>query len=196
MKSDLTEIVCVIDRSGSMETIRSDAIGGFNSFLSTQQEEPGAAKLTLVLFNHDYHLSHDGIDIQAVEPLNNDTYVPVGTTALLDAVGKTISEVGNRLHNTPEKERPTKVIVAILTDGLENASREFSQEKVFDMITHQRENYNWEFLFLAANQDAIAAAESLSIQAQDTVAFAATSEGINQAYADLDSMVSESRRKK
>lgn len=141
MDHSLTEIICVIDRSGSMGAIRSDAIGGFNTFLRDQQQESGTARMTLVLFDHEYEIRYDAVPLQEVEPLDTTTYVPRGTTALLDAVGRTIDDVGKRLADTDESERPAQVIIAILTDGLENASSDYSWERVSKMIEHQREKY-------------------------------------------------------
>lgn len=193
MNNDLVEIACVVDRSGSMYGIATDAIGGFNSFLESQKAEPGDAKLTLVLFDHEYQVTHDGVDIQSVPPLDDRTYEPSGTTALLDAIGRTINDVGNRLAATPEPERPHKVIVAILTDGLENASRNYSHAKVTEMIEHQKTVYGWEFVFLAANQDAISVARSMSIDADDAMPFLATKLGVRDAYASMSLKVSEKR---
>ena len=147
MKEGLTEIVSIVDRSGSMQSILDDAIGGFNTFLAAQQRQPGEAKLSLILFDHEYQIVHQAVDIQQVEPLNQDTYVPRGSTALLDAVGKTIDAVGERLAATPESERPSQVIVSILTDGYENASQTYSKPKVAEMIKHQTEKYSWAFEF-------------------------------------------------
>jgi uncharacterized protein YegL len=195
MNDNLSEIVCIVDRSGSMDAIRSDAIGGFNSFLNEQKKEPGDATLSLVLFNHEYALVHDNVNIAEVPPLDGKTYVPQGMTALLDAIGRTLDSVGQRLSQTPEAKRPRKVIVAILTDGLENASREYSRGKVSEMIKHQREVYSWEFIFLAANQDAIASAKSISIGAKDAVAFQSTGEGIRSAHAVMSREVARRRRK-
>jgi uncharacterized protein YegL len=191
---NLTEIVCIIDRSGSMESIRTDAIGGFNAFLAEQQKLPGDAKLTLVLFDHEYILHLDGVPLQDVQPLDETTYVPRGTTALLDAIGRTVDDVGKRLGATPEDERPGKVIVVILTDGLENASRDYTHERVRALITHQSEKYSWEFVFLAANQDAIAAAGQIAIQPQNAVAFAATPAGVQGVLQEASARVTESRR--
>jgi hypothetical protein len=188
-----TEIACVVDRSGSMQHIASDAIGGFNSFLKAQKEHPGEARLTLVLFDHEYQVLHTGVDIRLVPPLDTSTYVPRGTTALLDAIGRTIDDVGVRLGGMPESERPDKVIMAILTDGLENASKDYTYERVSEMIRHQSGKYNWEFVFLAANQDAMASAARISIAAQDAYSFAATGEGVQVAYATLSSEVSRRR---
>jgi uncharacterized protein YegL len=194
MNEHLSEIVCIVDRSGSMDAIRTDAIGGFNTFLTDQKQEPGEATLSLVLFNHQYTLAYDNIRLDKVRPLNEKTYVPQGMTALLDAVGRTIDAVGERLSRTPEPERPSKVIVAILTDGLENASREYSRGKVAEMIQHQREKYSWEFIFLAANQDAIASARSISIAAEDAFAFQATGAGVRHANMQMSQEIARRRR--
>ncbi len=193
MNDNLSEIVCIVDRSGSMQTIVDDAIGGFNAFLQEQKDAPGEATLTLALFNHEYQLLHDNVDIQDVPLLNATTYRPGGMTALLDAVGRTIDAVGERLAATPERMRPAKVIVAILTDGLENSSKEYSLAKVAQMIEHQRDMYSWEFIFLAANQDAIQTAGSLSIQPKDAVSFDATGEGVYNANLRMSSEI-RSRR--
>ncbi|MBA2692372.1 MAG: VWA domain-containing protein [Rubrobacter sp.] len=196
MKDGLCEVVCVLDRSDSMATIREDAIGGFNAFLDSQKKHPGEARFTLVLFDHEYDLIHDGADIQNVPPLDGETYVPRGTTALLDAIGRTVDDVGRRLAETPEDERPSKVIVAILTDGLENAIRDYDNRRVSAMIHHQREKYGWEFIFLAANQDAIATARSMSIHPEDTFAYEASPTGIREAHAHMDAVSLRHRRKR
>lgn len=194
MNTDLVDISCVVDRSGSMHSIATDAIGGFNTFLDSQKSEPGRARFTLVLFDHEYRVIHSGVDIQSVPQLNRSTYQPRGSTALLDAIGRTIDDVGKRLAATPEADRPHKVIVAILTDGMENASTDYDFRKVASMIEHQRDAYAWEFLFLAANQDAIAAAGKLSISAADAVSFDATADGVREAYQVMSANVSARRR--
>lgn len=192
---NLTEIVCILDRSGSMESLRADAIEGVNAFIAQQQKLPGEARLTVVLFDHEYILFLDGIPLNEAPLFDSATYVPRGTTALLDAVGRTIDDVGKRLSQTPEERRPGKVIVAILTDGLENASTDYTYERVAQMIQHQREKYNWEFIFLAANQDAIASAARISIEAQATVSFTASPAGVREAYTELGERVAEARRR-
>jgi uncharacterized protein YegL len=186
MKEGFTEIICVIDRSGSMMQLRSDAVGGMNSFLTEQKAVPGEANLTLVFFNHEYQLVYDGKSLREVPVLSDADYVPQGTTALLDAVGRAIDDVGNRLANTPEEQRPDKVLVAIMTDGLENASRDYTRARVAEMIKHQQEQYNWEFLFLAANMDAFAEAQSLNIPKMNAQNFAATRDGTRTAYNNLN----------
>jgi hypothetical protein len=193
MRPDLTEIAFVLDRSGSMNSIAGDAIGGFNTFLAQQQAQPGQARLTLVLFDHEYLVAHDNVDIHNVPPLDAHTYVPRGMTALLDAIGRTIDTAGVRLASTPEADRPAKVIVAILTDGMENASRDYTNGRVAEMIRHQQQKYNWEFIFLAANQDAIATAGALSIQPKDAIAFDATGQGVRMAMARVSEETSKRR---
>lgn len=192
-KQGLVEIVNIIDRSGSMASIRDDAIGGFNSFLDDQKKVPGEAKVTLVLFDHEYLLVHDGVDINDVPNLDEKSYIPRGWTALYDAIGRAINTVGERLARTPEEERPEKVIVSILTDGEENHSTEFSVDQVKDMITHQQDNYKWEFIYLAANQDAFAVGGSIGIASVNTMSFDATGAGISNAYRSMSTTYTSSR---
>lgn len=194
-KQNHTEIVCIIDRSGSMASIRTDAIGGFNTFLGAQKKLLGTASVTLILFDNEYETPIQNVDIKSVDPLTEKTFVPRGSTALLDAVGRTINEVGTRLANMQEQDRPEKVIVSILTDGLENASREFSRSKIKEMVEHQRDKYKWEFVFLAANQDAFAEAGSIGISKNMAVNFEQTGAGTRDAYNSLNMMVSEFRTK-
>jgi uncharacterized protein YegL len=172
----------VLDRSGSMASMAKEAIGGFNSFLDLHQNAPGQAKLTLVLFDHEYIVAQDGRPVGQVQKLDTRSYQPRGNTALLDAIGWTIKTVGERLDHTPAQERPGKVLIVILTDGLENASKEFSLEQINQMIQHQREVYSWEFIFLGAGQDAIQVATVLGISAASAVQFSGTPEGTAQAF--------------
>jgi hypothetical protein len=163
MKEGYTHISLVLDRSGSMQTMRDDAIGGFNAFLADQQAFPGEATFTFAQFNDSYELIYPFANLQEVEPLTRETFVPSGTTALLDAIGKCMNETGKHLAAMPESARPEKVIFTILTDGQENSSREFSLGQIKGMITHQQEVYNWVFIFLAANQDAFSSATRLGV---------------------------------
>jgi len=175
---NLTEVIVIADRSGSMESIRADAIGGFNAFLKEQQEDKtGKCLLTYVQFDNDYEIVHNGIDIKDMKPLDNSTYVPRGTTALLDAMGRTINTVGARLEKTPENERPGNVVVVILTDGQENASREFTSVKIKEMVEHQSEQYDWGFIYLAQNIDAITSGGDIGIQYQSAKAYVANVQG-------------------
>lgn len=163
MKKDTIELIVIIDESGSMGNVKSDTIGGFNSFLETHQKLGGDAKLTLVKFDTKYSIVNNGTPVQDVLKLDNDTYSPGGMTALLDAVGKTIDEVGKRLSGTPEEERPEKVMVMIITDGEENSSREYSHGHVKNKIKEQQEKYKWEFVFLGADQDAWSNAGAIGV---------------------------------
>jgi len=130
------EIVLIIDKSGSMDAIKSDAIRGFNAFLAEQKKIDRAANVTFVLFDDQYQLIHDGMDIHEVEDLTEETYRPSGTTALLDAIGRTVDRVGERLDAMVETEKPENIIVFILTDGMENASSDYSRDKIREMIQH------------------------------------------------------------
>jgi uncharacterized protein YegL len=186
---DLTEIVCVLDRSGSMMDIVDDAIGGFNAFLKTQKELPGQAVMSVVLFNHEYELLHRGKPLGDIPPLTNQTFVPRGSTALYDAVGKTIHGVGVRLAGMAAAERPNKVLFVILTDGHENASHTFSSQQINEMITHQRNVYSWEFLFLAANQDAFTVSEGLGISRGNAMNFQSTSEDTHRMYKKMSNAI-------
>lgn len=179
MKNDYTHIVVVLDRSGSMESVATDTIGSFNSFLSEQKAEPGKATFALYKFNHNVDTSKPK-PLSDVEPLSDKTYQPGGNTALLDATARAIVDTGSYLDSMTEADRPGKVIVMILTDGYENASREYSKAKVKEMIEHQQTKYNWQFLFLGANQDAFAEAASIGINCMNAVNVSHSAQG----YAD------------
>jgi hypothetical protein len=153
MKKDYCEIIMVLDESGSMSSCKSDTVGGVNEFLNNQKRLAGEVKVTLVKFSDYYKVINDAAPLQQIEYLNDHNYTPSNTTALLDAVGKTINKTGQRLAAMKEKNRPEKVIFVIITDGFENASQEFSQSEVFKMVTHQKEKYSWEFTFLGADID-------------------------------------------
>ncbi len=160
MDNNLTEVVFIIDRSGSMSTLEKDTIGGFNSFVEKQKNEPGRSLLIVVLFDDNYEILYDGVDINKVPTLTSREYWARGTTALLDAVGRTINLVGARLSKTKESDRPSNVLFVITTDGMENASKEFTKETIKDMVEHQTIFYNWKFLFLGANIDSISVGNS------------------------------------
>jgi hypothetical protein len=153
MKKDFTEIVIVLDESGSMGSCKSDTIGGVNLFLNNQKKIQGEVSVTLVKFSDYYKIVNNAVPLDQIIYLDEDNYNPSNTTALLDAVGKTINNIGKRLANTPEPERPEKVIFTIITDGYENDSREFTRDQIFQMVSNQRNNYSWEFIFLGADID-------------------------------------------
>jgi hypothetical protein len=169
MRSDLTDITLVVDRSGSMQAIQQDAQGGVNAFIRKQAGEPGEALLTLVQFDTEYEVVHGGAPIQQVPEYHLE---PRGCTALLDAVGRAINETGKRLSDMEEGQRPGLVAFVITTDGLENSSREFNKAQIKEMIQHQQEQYDWHFTFLGANQDAFAEAGGLGIHADRAAQYA------------------------
>lgn len=162
-KKDLTEVVFIIDRSGSMYSMQKDVIGGFNGFIDKQRKLPGEAKVTIALFDDQYELLENGKDINEVAYLNDTTYVPRGGTALLDAIGRTIKDVEARIKKTAAKERPSKVIAVVITDGQENQSREFRRDMISEMLKEQRKKHNWEVLFIGADEASIRDASSVGI---------------------------------
>lgn len=152
--NDTTDITIILDRSGSMARIRTDVIGGFNSFLADQRKLPDLATITLVQFDHDYEVMYRRKKVQTAPDLTEETFVPRGNTALYDAMGRAISDVGDRYASLREADRPGRVIFVVLTDGEENASREYKRAQLAAMVKVQREKYAWEFVFIGANQDA------------------------------------------
>lgn len=177
MNPNLTEIAFILDRSGSMAAVTAAAIDGFNHFLREQQDASGHARLTLVLFDDEYLVPAQSLPVEEIVPLDTTTYVPRNSTALLDAIGRTIDELGSRLAAMPESDRPGGVIIAILTDGLENASQHYTWRDIAKRIRHQGDVYKWEFLFLGANQDAIATAAQIHIAANNAATYQADSIG-------------------
>ncbi len=194
MKDNFTVIAVVLDRSGSMQRIRQATVDGFNEFLVAQKAIPGECKLYLVQFDHEYTVVNDMTPIENVSPLNDGTFRPRGNTALLYALGRTINDVGARLAALPESERPSKVIVVTITDGEENASVEFTRKQIFDMITHQKDVYSWEFMFLGANQDAIKEAAALGIAAGSTITYSANPYNTGFVYNSMASNVATYRK--
>lgn len=173
MNNNLTEMVYILDMSGSMEWLKQDTIGGYNAFIKEQKELEGEACMTTVLFDDRYILLHDHINIKDVPELTAKEYRPAGMTAMMDAIGKTINAVGVRLANTPEEERPGKVIFMIMTDGYENSSREFTRSAIKSMIEHQQKVYSWEFIFVGSGIDAYAEAASIGISDWNTMSVTA-----------------------
>lgn len=193
MKKDLTELVFILDRSGSMSGLESDTIGGYNSMLEKQKKEEGQAIITTVLFDDQYELLHDRVNIKGITPITDNEYYVRGTTALLDAIGLSISKIINVQKHTLREERAAKVMFVIITDGYENASREFTYEKVRQMIEYQKDKYSWEFIFLGANIDAVATAEQFGISEDRASNFNADSEGVSLNYEVISDIVTELR---
>lgn len=176
-----------------MGGLESDTIGGFNGFMGKEQQAAGKTIVTVVLFDDKYEILWNGIDANNARLTDKEYYVR-GCTALLDAVGKTILDVGYRLSATSEAERPGKVIFVITTDGLENASREFTYEKVKELIKHQQDKYKWDFIFLGANMDAAKEADSMGISRKNAYNFTASETGIDTMFCLASHVVSEKRR--
>lgn len=189
MKKNLTELVFILDRSGSMFNLVSDTIGGFNSMIESQKKEPGEAYVTTVLFDDYYELLHDHINLREIHPITDEEYYVRGCTALLDAIGKTINSIGARLNDTPEDERPDKVIFVIMTDGYENKSKEFTKSQVKEMVEHQQNKYSWTFMFLGSDIDAVAEAKSLGINSDFARSHTHTSVGTQSVYNAVSNAV-------
>lgn len=193
MNKNLTEMVFILDRSGSMSGLENDTIGGYNSLLQKQKNEAGEALVTTVLFDDKYEMIHDCADIKTIKPMTNKEYYARGCTALLDAVGKTINTVSTRHKSLPENEIPSKTVVVIITDGYENASREFNQATIKAMIERQKEESNWEFLFLGANIDAEQVAGKYGISKDMSVNYEADSVGIKTNFSAVSNTLSHAR---
>lgn len=193
MKKNLTELVFILDKSGSMSGLEKDTIGGFNSLLDQQRKVDGECVITTVLFDNRYELLHDRIDIRAVQPITGKEYFVGGSTALLDAIGKTIHKIGAVQKNTTEDYRAEKVMFVIITDGEENASRHYSSMQIREMIQQQKERYGWEFIFLGANIDAVETAGRFGIDADRAVDYVPDGEGTELNYRMMSETVATFR---
>ena len=189
MKKNLTELVFILDRSGSMAGLEDDTIGGFNSMIEKQKGESGEAFVSTVLFDNVSEVIHDRVDIQRIEPLTRNEYYVRGSTALLDAVGGAIHHIGNVHKYAREEDRPEKTLFVITTDGMENASRKYSYEKLKAMIERQKEKYGWEFIFLGANIDAAREAARFGIDADRAANYHADSVGTAVIYEAVSEAV-------
>lgn len=194
MKKNFTELVFILDRSGSMGGLENDTIGGYNSMLKKQQDAEGETVITTVLFDDKYELLHDRINLKAVAPITDKEYFVRGSTALLDAIGKTIHKIGTVQKHTAEEYRADKVLFVITTDGQENASREYSYKKVREMVEHQKEKYGWEFIFLGANIDAVRTAGHFGIMADRTANYHADSAGVQLNYQVINEAITNFRK--
>ncbi len=193
-KADLTELVFVLDRSGSMSGLEEDTIGGFNSLVAKQKKEPGKCLVTTVLFDSRVQTIHDRVELQDLKPMTEQDYRVGGCTALLDALGGTIRHIANIHRYARREDVPKRTTFVIMTDGLENASHQFSSEEVKRMIRHEQEKYGWEFLFLAANIDAVETAGRMGIRPDRSVNYKADSRGTEVAYEAVSRAVSFRRR--
>lgn len=189
MKKNLTEIVFILDRSGSMAGLEGDTIGGFNAMIEKQRREEGEAYISTVLFDNESQVIHDRVDIQNIRPMTRDDYYVRGCTALLDAVGNAIHHIGNVHKYAREEDRPEKTVFVITTDGMENASRRYSYDQVKTMIRRNTEEFGWEFLFLGANIDAAKEAARFGIRADRAANYHADSRGTGVIYETVSEAI-------
>lgn len=192
-KENFTAIAVVLDKSGSMAHTANDTIGGLNTFIAEQKNVPGDATFTLVQFNNEVEITHDFVKLADVKTLTALDYRATGGTALYDAIGFTVNKLGAKLSELPEEERPSSIIVAIMTDGEENASKTFSMHKIAEIIKHQESVYSWKFVFLGANQDAVLAAQQLNIAAGAALSYASSPTGYKSAFASVSKGVTRGR---
>ena len=200
MDSDYTHISIILDRTGSMESIRDDTIGGFNAFLKEQKFQPGKATLTLVQFDTQdpYEVVHHFKPIQDIPEITHETYVPRSSTPLLDAIGRGINDIEQSLLKIKDGDNPSKIIFVIITDGRENSSKEFHKEQVLKMVQEKTENENWQFVFLGADLDSINDAISFGINKEAALLFDKSGEGILDGWTSLSKNITgyRSKRKK
>lgn len=181
MKS--TEIIFVVDKSGSMSRLTNDTIEGFNGFVESQKDDTKTT-LTTVLFDTSWRVLHDGVDVYEVAPMTTKDYIAGGGTAMLDAIGETINRVQDR-HDELGKEKPDSVLFVITTDGEENSSRKFTKSQIEKMIKHQTNGHGWEFIFLGANMDAVKVAENIGISYDRAIKYDWTSQGTDALYSTM-----------
>lgn len=193
MQKNHTELVFILDRSGSMSGLEKDTLGGFNAMLKKQKELEGECRITTVLFDNQMQLLHDRLDIQAVEMLKDKDYQVGGSTALLDAIGSTINKIGNVQKQSTSEHRASKVLFVIITDGEENASREFSSQRIKKMIEHQMNKYHWEFIFLGANIDAVKTSMAYGIRPERTQNYHADASGVDLNFKVMSETVTSFR---
>ena len=187
-----TEIIFIIDESGSMSHLTHDTIGGFNGFIASQKAIEGKATLTTVLFDTSWRTLHDGIDIHEVKEMTTTDYIAGGGTAMLDAIGETINRVQDR-HDELGAEKPENVLFVITTDGEENSSRKFTKNQIEKMIKHQTNGHGWKFMFLGANMDAVKEATSIGIDSNYATGYTYTSKGIGDVYTTMSCVTSSLR---
>lgn len=190
MKENLTELVYILDMSGSMGSLRDDTIGGYNTLLNDQKREEGEAVVTTVLFDDRYIVLHDRVNIKDIPEITDKEYAPLGTTALLDAVGKTISHIGDVINHMEEDEKPSKVMVTIITDGYENDSKEYTWASVKSMIEEQRNKYSWVISFIGANVDPFEVAQQMGIDSKLAKGYTASKIGTSSIYKAMSASTS------
>ena len=195
MSTNKSELIFVLDKSGSMNGLESDTIGGFNSTIEAHKKLGSDVRVTTVLFDTNIELLHDRIDIEALSPLTTEQFQVGGMTALLDAIGVAIHKIRNVHKQTAPNHQPEQVIVVIITDGHENSSKEYLRKDIKKLIKHQQDKYGWEFLFLGANIDAVSEADSLGIHRDSSVQYDATAMGVALAWKQVTSYTANRRKK-
>jgi len=193
MKQGLTEIVFIMDRSGSMSGLEADTIGGFNGTIAKQKEEAGEALVSTILFDHESEVLHDRIPLASIKPMTKKEYSVRGSTALMDALGDAIHHMGNVHKYARDEDRPEKTIFIITTDGYENSSHKYSAEQVRHMVSRQKEKYGWEFIFLGANIDAVETARTYGISEDRAANFVNDSQGIELMCCAQSAFISNIR---
>lgn len=193
MKQNYAHIAILLDRSGSMQSIATDVIGGFNKFLEDQKQLTGEATLTLVQFDDEYEILYNKSKLNDIKELTSKTFVPRGTTALNDSIGKLIVTTGEELAKLSEDERPDRVVFLIITDGYENASHEYTGEKIKEMVKHQETNYKWQFVFIGTDIDSMSEGNSRGMI--NTASFSKTSKGTRAVFRSMSANTSSYRNK-
>ena len=193
MKENLTELVFILDESGSMSSLVSDTIGGFNSLIEKQKKEEGECIVSTVLFNQSQKVVHDRVSLNEITEMTDKEYCPGGTTALVDAMGRAIHHIGNVHKYARQEDRPDYTIFIITTDGMENASSQYSADKIRSMVEHQKAKYGWEFMFLGANIDAIETAQRYGIAASRTTRYHNDPRGVATTYQSMGEAVNTIR---
>ena len=189
MKKNLTEMVFILDKSGSMSGLEADTIGGFNGMIEKQRKEAGEALVSTVLFSNESSVLHDRVDLRKIEPMTDQQYFVGGCTALIDAIGGAIHHIGNVHKYAREEDRPEHTVFIITTDGMENASRRYTSDQVKAMVKRQKEKYGWEFLFLGANIDAVETAAHFGIDEDRAVTFYNDAQGQALNYSEVSEAV-------
>lgn len=193
MKENFTELVFILDRSGSMQSLTDDTIGGFNSLIEKQRGEEGECVVSTVLFDSRSTVLHDRVPLSEMKPMTRSDYVPRGNTALIDAIGGAVKHIGNVHKYAREEDVPCHTMFVIITDGMENASRLYTADKVKPMIERQKERYGWEFIFIGANIDAVETAKDFGISEDRAVDYLADAQGTAVAYAATCDVIKEMR---
>ena len=194
MKNNITELVFILDRSGSMAGFEADTIGGFNATIEKQKEQEGKIYVSTVIFDNVSEVIHDRVDINEIRPMTRDDYSVRGCTALLDAIGGAIHHIGNIHKYARPEDVPEHTVFVITTDGMENASHRYSSREIKDKIKRQTEKYGWEFIFLAANIDAVKTAENIGIRRERAANYRQTKEGIGKSYHAMCEAITSVRK--